>query len=107
MAITSTQADSDGIVYRTSGSFLTDATAADVTLTLGFTPRYIVWENVTDRIKYEWFEGTTNGTTIKTAAAGTRTLDTADVAISVNGGVVTITAAVAIQNKQCRWIATA
>jgi hypothetical protein len=107
MAITSTQSTSDGIVYRASGSFITTDTAADVTLTLGFTPKYVVWENVTDRIKYEWFEGTANGTTVKTVAAGTRTLDTTDVAISVTGGVVTITAAVAIQNKQCRWIATA
>jgi hypothetical protein len=105
--ITSNQSNSDGIVHRANGNFLTDSTAAPVVLTLGFTPRYVAWENVTDRIKHEWFEGAANGTTVKTVAAGTRTLDTSDVAISVSGGTVTIAAAAAIQNKQCRWLATA
>jgi len=107
MTITASQLNSDGIVHRASGSFITDATAAAVTLTLGFTPRYVVWENATDRIKYEWYDGAANGTTVKTVAAGTRTLDTSDAAISVSGGTVTISATAAVQSKQCRWIATA
>jgi hypothetical protein len=106
MAITSSQNDSDGIVYRAGGSWFDDAaTPAAATLTLGFTPKYVVWHNVTDRISYEWFNGAANGTTLKTVAAGTRTLDTADVAISVSGGVVTIGAAAILQNKQYRWYA--
>jgi hypothetical protein len=107
MTITESRLNSDGIVHRACGSFITDATAAAVTLTLGFTPRYVVWENVTDRTKYEWFHGAANGTTVKTVAAGTRTLDTSDAAISVSGGTVTISATAAIQSKQCRWIAEA
>ena len=60
----------------------TAITAADSTLvTLGFTPKYVVWENVTDRIKVEWYEGMAANTSIKTIAAGTRTLET------TNGGV--------------------
>jgi hypothetical protein len=107
MTITASQLNGDGIVHRASGSFITDTTAAAVELTLGFTPRYVVWENVTDRTKYEWFDGAASGTTIKTVAAGTRTLDTSDAAISVDGGTVTISATAAVSAKQCRWIATA
>lgn len=106
MAITATQHNNNGISQRANGSYLDSAgTPAAATITLGFTPTYFCWENVTDRIKYEWFEGAANGTTIKTVAAGTRTLDTGDAAISVSGGVVTIGAAAILQNKQNRWIA--
>src|SRR3954453_17232666 len=104
MAITGSQTNTDGISRHVSGSYLDDAgTPAAATITLGFTPRYFAWHNVTDRISYEWFEGAAAGTTLKTVAAGTRTLDTADVAISVSGGVVTIGAAAILQNKQYRW----
>jgi len=106
MAITSTQKTADGVVRHVTGSHLDDAgTPALATITLGFTPRYFAWHNVTDRISYEWFDGAANGTTLKTVAAGTRTLDTGDAAISVSGGVVTIAAAVILQNKQYRWVA--
>lgn len=105
MAVTNTQKDTF-IVRHASGSYLDDAgTPAAATITLGFTPRYVAWHNVTDRISYEWFDGAANGTTLKTVAAGTRTLDTADVAISVSAGVVTIGAAAILQNKQYRWVA--
>jgi hypothetical protein len=105
MAITKTQKD-DQVVRHVSGSHLDDAaTPAAATITLGFTPRYFAWHNVTDRISWEWFDGAAAGTTLKTVAAGTRTLDTADAAISVSGGVVTIAAAAILQNKQYRWVA--
>lgn len=104
MAITSTQDNGSDVTRNSSGSYLDDAgTPAAATITLGFTPKYFAWHNVTDRISYEWFNGAAAGTTLKTVAAGTRTLDTADVAISVSGGVVTIGAAAILQNKQYRW----
>jgi hypothetical protein len=57
-------------------------TATDHTLqTLGFTPRYVRFWNVTDRISIEWFEGMAAETCLKTAANGAQTLETA------NGGV--------------------
>lgn len=105
MAITSTQKN-DSVVRHVSGSHLDDAASpAAAAITLGFTPRYFAWHNVTDRISYEWFDGAANGTTLKTVAAGTRTLDTGDAAISVSNGVVTVAAAVILQNKQYRWVA--
>ena len=64
----------------TQGSVVYDATtivAADSTRVFtGFKPRYVRWENATDRIRVEWFEGMAANTSLKTAAAGTRTLET-------------------------------
>lgn len=105
MAITATQNNGNGVVRGSNGSFTTTATAAAVVIDLGFTPAYFQWVNETDRISYEWYSGMAANTTLKTVAAGTRTLDTADEAINVSGQDVTVAAAAAIQNKQCRWIA--
>lgn len=62
----------------------TAITAADYSVfEVGFTPRYIDWTNITSRIKVEWFEGMTADTCVKTAAAGTRTLETTNLGITV------------------------
>lgn len=62
-----------------AGRISFDATAIvaadEVVVFVGFTPKYIVWENVTDRIKGEWYEGMAAESCIKTVAAGTRTLE--------------------------------
>lgn len=104
MTITATQNSPHQAHNRATGRYLDDAASpAAAALTLGFTPRKVKWHNLTDRISYEWFEGMANGTTLKTVAAGTRTLDTADVAISVSGGTVTIGASAILQSKQYQW----
>jgi hypothetical protein len=50
---------------------------------VGFTPRYIRFWNVTDRISIEWYEGMAANTCLKTAAAGTQTLETTNGGITV------------------------
>ena len=69
------------------GRIVFDATAITATdsvvVNLGFTPKYVCWENVTDRVKIEWYEGMAANTSIKTAAAGTRTLETSNGGITV------------------------
>lgn len=114
MAITATSFQSNGVASFMGGRHLDDAaTPAAKTITCGFEPRKVRWVNLTDRIEWEWVQGNADGTTLKTVAAGTRTLDTADVAISVaetdTGAApakikgtmkVTIAAAVILQNKQ-------
>lgn len=99
-----------------------DATAivaADSTLvSLGFTPKYVVWENVTDRVKIEWYEGMAANTCIKTVAAGTRTLETSNGGITVcdsdgtanaNGKCFSVlqnaTLAAILASKVCTWMA--
>ena len=93
MAITGTVRCDPGVVNFASGSFQDTGTILATAIKLGFVPRYVRLENVTDRDGWEWFEGADNGTTLKTVAAGTRTLDTADAAINV-GTLSTTTAGV-------------
>ena len=70
------------------GSVVYDATsitAADSTrIATGFKPRYVRWVNMTDRVEVEWFEGMAANTCMKTAAAGTRTLETTNGGITVD-----------------------
>jgi len=93
----------DGI-NRSAFGTLTAAGAA-LTLDLGFEAKYVKFVNATDRIEYEKYAGMSATQTIKTVAAGTRTLDTADAAIAIDGNVVTIAAAAAINAKVCYFIA--
>ena len=54
----------------------TGITAADSTvIATGFKPRLVIWENLTDRIRGEWYEGMAANSCIKTIADGTRTLE--------------------------------
>ena len=88
--------------------------AADsVSVTCGFKPRYVCWENVTDRIKIEFYEGMAANSCIKTAAAGTRTLEVT----GGNGGITlnaddrgfsvlqNATLAAILASKVCQWMA--
>lgn len=70
------------------GTITYDATAITTTdytrIATGFDARYVCIENVTDRIKLEWYKGMAANTWIKTVAAGTRTLDTTSAMLVVN-----------------------
>lgn len=92
MAVNSTYTQSNGPNNDTPRNFATgritmpaDAiTATDyIVQHLGFTPKYIRFWNVTDRISIEWFEGMAADTCLKTAAAGTQTLETTNKGIAV------------------------
>lgn len=53
----------------------TDATAAVKTyFHCGFAPRYVIFDNITDRTRDEWINGMAADNAIHTVAAGTRTL---------------------------------
>ena len=58
------------ISFDTTAIVTTDETLVN----LGFTPAYIVWENVTDSIRNEWYEGMAANTSIRTLLAGARNL---------------------------------
>ncbi len=92
----------------------TAITAADyVEITVGFQPKYVSFQNVTDRVGGEFYEGMAADSCIKTAANGTRTLEIT----SGNGGI-TLTAngfrvlqnatlALVLASKTCAWQARA
>ncbi len=119
--ITGNQVPSDSPQVKV-GRIAFDGTAIVATdfvvVPLGFTPRYVAWENVTDRVKVEWYEGMAANTCIKTAAAGTRTLETTNGGITIcnNEGVADVngkcfsvlqnaTLAAILASKVCTWIA--
>lgn len=83
MTITSLPVQSNVMLERTYGTYLDTVGGAAGVIPVGFLPSYIRVVNEVTFTQYEWYSDFPNGTTIKTVAAGTRTLDTADVAISV------------------------
>ena len=102
MAITSTVVPAQETTRVTSISHLDDAgSPAAASYDLGYTPRYVKVDNVTDRISFEWYTGMTTDHAVKTVAAGTRTLETSG-GVTVSGD--TIGFAV-LQNKTYRVVA--
>ena len=105
----------DGVVRRASGKITfpaTAITAADyISIECGFTPRRVIFINVTDQIRVEHFEGMTADTCVKTAANGTVTLETTNKGITISGNSFTVsqnaTLAVIAASKVCYWVAEA
>jgi ABC-type protease/lipase transport system fused ATPase/permease subunit len=68
-----------GTAGTVQGSVVFDGTAitaADyVEIDVGFQPRKVEWENATDRVNLVHFKGMADESAVKTAAAGTRTLE--------------------------------
>lgn len=64
----------------------------------GYNAKYVSVDNVTDRIKLEWYEGMASNSAVQTAAAGARTLITTG-GVSVQGNKVGFPV---LQNKQYR-----
>ena len=99
MAITATVTNSTELTRLATINHLDDAgSPAAASYRVGFKPRYVRVDNVTDRIMLEWYEGMTSAHAVKTVAAGTRTLETSG-GVTVSGD--TIGFAVT-QNKQYR-----
>lgn len=105
MAITSTGTSAAEMARVASGAHKDDAASpAAITLTLGFTPRYVKMVNVTTIQVQEWFEGLGVADAFKTvnsASAQFSLILTGG--ITVSGGTVTMPAPA--QNDQIYWIA--
>lgn len=99
------------------GKDVFDATAITTTdyveIAVGFKPSYVAWENVTDRIRGEFYEGMADNSCIKTAANGTRTLEVTGgnggITLTSNGFRVlqNSTLALVLASKTCAWRAQA
>lgn len=108
---------SQGSAAFAVGLDVIDATAITTTdyieIVVGFKPSYVKWENVTDRVCGEFYEGMAANSCIKTVAAGTRTLEVT----SGNGGITltqtgfrvlqNATLALVLASKTCQWRAQA
>ena len=113
--VATTYTVTQGTPTQAIGKFTFDATAltaADyVEIDLGFQPKYVRFLNATDRIGVEFFEGMAADTCIKTAAAGTVTIETTNQGITpvTKGFRVSqnATLAVCAASKVCYFVATA
>jgi hypothetical protein len=104
MAITQTTSNAVEATKLFTASHFDDAgSPAAASFTPGFRPRYVRVDNVTDRIKLEWYEGMNAAHAVKTAAAGTVTLETSAVTtVTVTEGAQPSIAFPVTQNKQYR-----
>ena len=114
---TLTNAARDGAMRQAQGKVVFDATAITATdyveIDCGFKPTKVTWENATDRVKGEWYHGMDDNSCIKTAAAGTRTLEVT----GGNGGITVTergfrvlqnaTLGLILASKTCYWKAEA
>lgn len=97
--INSAVSNAAGVSNLSVNKFDTDsATAAAVDFSFGYAPRVVKLVNLTDRITHEWYEGMTSGYSLKTVAAGTRTLETSG-CIAVSGATITLPAALLVASK--------
>lgn len=104
---TNTQTNGNGVTNRAIGKVVTDGgAAAATTFSLGFTPRYVRFVNLTDRITDEWYEGMASASSLHAVAAGTQTLETTN-GIAVSGPSFTVTATTMVASKTFYWIAEA
>lgn len=102
---TNTVTHTHDVDNRVVGRVVTDAgAAADTTFTLGFTPRYVEFVNLTDRITNEWYHGMAADSALKTIATGVRTLETS-AGITVTEGGFTVPAAMILASKTFAFIA--
>ncbi len=94
------------VVFPATAIVATDYTEVDC----GYKPKYVRWENMTDRVSLEWFEGMAQDSALKTAASGTKSLEPTN-GITVNdlGFRVVQNAGVGaiLASKDCYWKAIA
>jgi hypothetical protein len=104
MALTSSvQSNTMGIANTAVGKIVTDAAAAAAaTITLGFAPRHIVFLNLTDSIKDEWFEGMAAASSNHTVLNGTQSLEATN-GITVSGNQFTLNATTMVASKTFYW----
>ena len=105
MALTINTQTASQIRNKAVGRVTTDAGAAAVTtFSCGFVPREVRFHNLTDRISDEWYEGMAALSSLKTVAAGTRTLEVAaGITITTDG--FTVPAAMIPASKVFNWVA--
>jgi len=77
MAITKSFTNADSVVRRQQGRYLDSAgSPALATISIGFTPRYFKWHDITDRTSVEKYEGMAAADTLTTDVNGVQALDT-------------------------------
>jgi hypothetical protein len=107
MAVIQSQSKAPGSVSNVAtGSYLTSSTAAAITITCGFKPRYVKVCNQTSGDQYEWFYGMTAAHAIKRVTAGTGSATTSlGITVAEHGFIIGLDTDVNVINEQIRWLA--
>ena len=106
MAVTSTQSNHH-VRNEAVGRYLDTGTAAAITITTGFQPRYVKVQNVAaSAVTFEWYEGMAAASAVKTAANGVKTIVTTNgITVSANGFTLGLDTSINITNEQLSYLA--
>lgn len=108
MTITQSQSKQPASVSNIAvGRYLTDGTAAAITLTIGFKPRWVrVLNETASSSSFEWYEGMADASAIKRAVAGDLTVVTTNgITVSATGFIIGLDTDVNVTSEQLDWIA--
>jgi len=93
------------VVQIAVGSYFDDGTVAAFTITVGFKPLWVRVVNETSRDMFEWYNGMAANESVKTVAAGTRTLGTTlGITQNSNGFTVGLDTDVVVTSEQISWM---
>jgi hypothetical protein len=101
---TNSQKSAGGVLNMASGVWASDAgsTGVPFTFSVGFTPRYVAFVNITDLIVDEWWDGMAADSSLHQVSAGTLTLAGSG-GITVAQGQFTVAAGLVPASKNGYW----
>lgn len=114
MAVTQSQSQAGGVVNVAVGRYLDTGTAAAITITCGFKPRYVKVVNVTAAGTglnwHEWFEGMADASAIKvddqgSSEAGVTIITTLGITPAEDGFTIGLDTDLNVTSEQLSWIA--
>jgi hypothetical protein len=108
MTITSTQSIQPASVCNVAvGRYITDGTAAAITITVGFKARWIrVINQNASSSSFEWYEGMAAASALKRALAGDITVVTTNgITVAATTFIIGLDTDVNVTSEQLNWIA--
>jgi len=107
MANTASQVNPLTLTRLATGTYIEDDTAVAVTITCGFTPRYVRVCNETSGDMYEWFESMADAEALKQVTAGTRSIITTlgITPVANSGFTIGLDTDVNAKDEQISWLA--
>lgn len=114
MAVTQSQTKGNGVLNHAFGRYLDTGTAAAITITTGFKPRYVKVVNTTAAstglVMVEWFEGMAAASAIKyndegTSETGITLITTLGITVSDSGFVIGLDTDLNVTSEQLSWMA--
>jgi len=109
MSSTSTQSYGKGIFQMGVGSYIETGTAAAVTITTGFKPRYVKVMNEDGDAYMEWYEGMADAEAMKlvgdTTPAVLGKVTSNGITVSASGFIIGLDTDVNVASQQMSWLA--